>query len=359
MLCEIGSTFWNYSLDLPERKEKFWWENADYNHCFLKSGRNAMKALARILAKKKRILLPVYTCETVIQPFVDENWEIDYYNVHKNLRINIDSLLQKVNDFFPTVVLFHSYFGFDTIGADETVIEQLQKRGIIIIEDITQSLFSNHHLKCADYYVSSLRKFLAIPDGGVVFSKKKFLLEDILPSDKKIVALAKTAFDQKRDYMMEGNNLALKDLFRCNYNKLNEMISMNSNVQMISPESKIIFDSCDLHEIRKKRVTNYIRLMKGIQDIKYIRPVLSFLPQEEAPLYLPIYVEGNRLNLQAHLAENGIYCPVIWPKPSQIESEDSEVRFMYEHMLCIPVDQRYGDEEMNRILSMLEYEKKG
>ena len=42
------------------------------------------------------------------------------------------------------------------------------RQGIIIVEDITHSLLSDCWQSCADYMVGSLRKWCAIPDGGIL-----------------------------------------------------------------------------------------------------------------------------------------------------------------------------------------------
>lgn len=350
MLSEIGSNFWQYSFDLPKREKKLWWESGDYNRLFFKSGRNAIKALARQLKDGgARVLLPAYTCETVILPFIDEGYEISYYGINSDMSLNIESLLNLIETFQPNLVLFHSYFGFDTLSVDKSVIEGIHDRGITIIEDITQSVFSEHYIECSDYYVSSLRKFMAIPDGGVLFSKKELDITDICSHDNAIVKIALEAFDQKAEYIAVSQNEELKERFRDGYVNLNHMIADNNHLMFMSSESLQIFESCDVDYIRTKRRENFESLASVIREIDGGSLVISETNDKTAPLYLPIYVKGDRKALQHYLAENKVYCPVIWPKPSQVTCDCEKMDYMYAHMLCIPIDQRYGEDELCKI----------
>lgn len=356
MVTEIGSNFSKYNLNAPIREEKLWWEDDKYNKVFFKSGRNALKAIARKLkdeGHKPSVLLPIYTCETVITPFLDEGWEVDYYNINADLSVNFLSVIDKITKNAPSAILFHSYFGLDTLSGDIEEIKKLHDGGIIIIEDMTQSLFSQHCIEFADYYVTSLRKFLAIPDGGCVLSKGALSFSGIAAYDERIAPKAIEAFDLKNEYFI-APTAEKKQLFRESYGELNGFISDNSEIRDISPESRQMLLTSDINEIKNKRRENYAFLLDRIKKYSFISPAAGVDLCDGVPLYLPIYVDGDRAALQKHLAENDIFCPVIWPKPSQIELTDEASAYMYAKMLCFPIDQRYGLDDMARILSVLD-----
>ena len=46
---------------------------------------------------RKKILMPSYICNTVIQPLKDNGLEIIYYNVNKNLSTNWEDLESKID----------------------------------------------------------------------------------------------------------------------------------------------------------------------------------------------------------------------------------------------------------------------
>ena len=43
-------------------------------------------------AENKLVLIPAYTCQTVITPFEETGWRCEFFAIQKDLRINIDNL---------------------------------------------------------------------------------------------------------------------------------------------------------------------------------------------------------------------------------------------------------------------------
>lgn len=352
MKSEIGSNFWEYELNAKKKKHGLWWESPDYSIEYFKSGRNAIKALCQMLnVSKKSVLLPIYTCSTVIDPFVDEGWEVDFYGINRDLTLNREALLRIFEKKLPSMVLFHSYFGLNTLKDDSDLICQLHDNGTLIVEDITQSLLSQHHIPIADYYVSSLRKFLAIPDGGFLISRTSFTDVKKENCDSKIAKLAFEAFDLKEKYF-ENENPDVKALFRRKYQELNLLIGNNYQIREICPESLKVFEAFDNKLAGIKRRENYSYLLQNIQGLDYIKPSLSAEIDNDVPLYLPVYVESVRKEFQTYMANNHVYCPVIWPKALQLKDVDYETEYMYQNMICFPIDQRYGIEEMSKVVNL-------
>jgi hypothetical protein len=273
----------------------------------------------------------------VIQPFLDENWQVDYYLINKDLTINIDSIYEKINEFSPTVLYVHSYFGFNTLLNCENELDNIKNAGMTIVEDITQCLFSNHHLRCAD--------------GGVLISTEALPTNYEVEADWKIDAIAKQAYRMKARYFV-SNNPYDKDLFRKKYFELNEKISDNKSISDISSLSRTIFEKCTIADISVKRINNYNILFDYLSDCNVVRPILGKCSVTETPLYLPVYTT-ERNQLQKYFANNNVYCPIIWPKFEKLEAVNEEVQYMYENMLCFPIDQRYGKEEMDCIIDLL------
>ena len=77
-----------------------------------------------------------------------------------------------------------------------------------------------------------------------------------------------------------------------------------------------------------------------------------------APLYFPIYAK-DREDLQKFLAQRCIYAPLLWPIGEENEPHLSETEhYIYEHILALPMDQRYDRSDMKRIANVLmQYEE--
>lgn len=350
MITEIGSNFWETECLENNNNNTLWWKQNDFNIEYYKSGRNAIKAFCKNLGKKKKVAIPAYTCDTVIQPFLDEKWDVFFYKINKDLSICYQSLEDVVNSNKPDVILFHSYFGFNTYCNIEN-INNYKEQGIVIVEDLTQSLFSSHLLEMADYYVTSFRKFIAIADGGALISKKNIVNLPICESDDRIVATALSAFETKGKYFENGNS-ELKVSYRKKYEELNSLISNNEQLMRMSDYSLSIIDNCNVQLITEARQKNYEYLIHEIEKINIVERVLNLSTDKCTPLYFPVYVR-ERANVQKYLAEHNVYCPIIWPKSKSIVFNDEDVDYMYDNMLCIPIDQRYSIDDMKKVVSLL------
>ena len=357
MRIEVGSNFWEYQLG-GERAFKFWWEKEPFNTAFTKSGRNSLKAICEILNEEcaeHKVLLPEYLCETEIDPFRESGWDVAFYLIKRDYTIDAASLKSMIDSYKPAVILIQSFYGFNTISPEnEAILKEAQKNGVIIVEDLTQSLFSDVHTDFADYYTTSLRKFITIPDGGVLFSKKDIssvkIYDDVVPIDDT----AKKAFDLKKEYFVTLNP-DTKTEFRNKYQELADQIGVNDKVYAISKLSKEIFDSFDPEIVMVKRKQNYELLAGLLQGVSRISLPLPAECGKAAPLYLPIYfeTEEERNDCRAHMAKNAVYCPVIWQKPVHYAVQNPESLYIYEHILCIPIDQRYDEDDMRRAADVL------
>lgn len=151
------------------------------NNCyFFTSGRMAIKFIVEQL-KFDKIYLPNFLCEQVYKCFdeLDKKFYIlsDKFEYSKGLE-NIED---------NSIVFVSNYFGL----SDETKILEIlenQKRtkNIIVIYDITHSLFTTKNSKVVDFYVASVRKWFPISDGGLVCCDKKFDINFELVSDEMV-----------------------------------------------------------------------------------------------------------------------------------------------------------------------------
>lgn len=70
--------------------------------------------------------------------------------------------------------------------------------------------------------------------------------------------------------------------------------------------------------------------------------------------YMYPFMTDNGMNLRKKLQEKKVYIPILWPSVFNVaKPEDVEYK-MAENILPIPIDQRYGIEDMAYIISLLE-----
>lgn len=357
MFKEIGGNFW---LE-PERIEEqehidcaFQYVNEIEEVDYTSSGRGAISLLFEQIGNTNGIaLLPLYTCESVIIPFLKQKYDVYFYDIHKNLLVNEDSFTECVKKYKPSIVLTHAYFGFDTLYSIRSKYQWLRENNINIIEDLTHSLFSKFQKTGADHYIASLRKWIALPDGGVAITFGNKINLGGLNIHEKLVSQNIKASLMKYEYT-NSLDIKLKPEFRRLFYSSENMLDTDCSVYKMSNTSKGIFSKTDFKDLMDIRRCNYSYLLNYLRKQSIVKPIFNYLPEHAVPLYFPIIVKGNRAKLQKHFAINEIYLPIFWPIPNVCKNQlTNSTSYIYQNILCIPCDQRYSHKDMNRIIKCL------
>lgn len=177
--------------------------------------REALYDIGKALGNSnKKVLIPAYTCQIVITPFEEAGWQCEYYSIDKNLRIVSHSLLEAVEKYRPSLVVVHPYFGMDLNDEEIEILVGLKGKGIEIVLDLTQCIFSNIDYSFASYVVGSYRKWFPIPDGG--FLKCNTKKKSIFQPERE-----NSQFTEK-----EIDAMYLRDQYFCNGEKRTKDISI-------------------------------------------------------------------------------------------------------------------------------------
>lgn len=358
MLPEIGSNFWldpeeNY---LPQKNISL----SDLgmtgtDEVFLSTGRAAEGLVLDEIERKnpevkKTAVVPPYTCHTVLEPLYARGYTVYAYPVDDDLRTLPDDLDRILREKEPGIVLMHRFFGFDTLEGCQPVIDHYNERETIFIEDRTQSLFSEHEPFHVDYHIGSLRKWTGMPDGGFAVCREGGFCNKPSEYDLALTEMKVKASAAKYEYLF--HNVGSKDDFLKMYSLAEQILDMEERLYKISPVSEAVFLSLDLQECRNRRRDNYSILYNSLKTSERIRPILGELDDESVPLYCPIYA-NERAALQSALREERIYAPIVWPKSETMPDICQSASELYQHLLCIPVDQRYSGDDMERIVDCI------
>ena len=208
ILQEIGSEFWQYSFDDDSSNLIPKWLNWGKENRFLATGRTALDhIICDINATRtfKTVYMPSYCCHTMIEPFISNRVEVLFYDVvvNKNgdLNYNID---YRVNC---DAVFIMSYFGYSSYDFKEIIEGFKCKKGNIIIEDASHTLFQKQAFNTnSDYVFASFRKWTAIP-GGSLASKMNKDFDIDLPTKihEDYVNLRVEGMRLKQAYMSKTN----------------------------------------------------------------------------------------------------------------------------------------------------------
>lgn len=359
MKTEIGSNFWLSQEEIEEKVKKditpsiFGCNGSDF--VWLSTGRSAISFVIKSIEERnpnitKRVCLPAFTCHTVFEPFLNAGYEVFTLPVNIHLKTNPEDIIKCVEDYKPGVILFHKYFGFDTLPGINDVITLIREKGIIVIEDTTQSMYSDIDRLDADYFVGSIRKWCGVPDGGFAVCKNGILNSKPYESDTTLESQKLEASILKYKYIEEG--IGEKAKFLKMYRDAETTLGTQESFFKISPVSYIIQSNLDVNTIVQKRRENYIRLSKNLNGLVGIDPIFKSLKDGQTPLFLPILCK-DRDSIQQILAQNNIYAPVVWPKDEKCPDICNDADYIYNHILCLPIDQRYDCDDMDRIADIL------
>lgn len=359
MLKEIGSNFWLSDNDTKNSIERLLspeiFNCIGNDYVWLSTCRSAISLVIetienRNLGISKRVCLPAFTCHTVYEPFINAGYEIFPLHVDKNLKSDAQEILDCVLESKVGIVLFHRYFGFDTLDNINDIIPTLRKNNVIVIEDCTQSMYSNISRMNADYFVGSIRKWCGVPDGGFAVCKDNIIINKPLFHDSVLEKAKYEASMLKYDYI--ANEKGKKEDYLQKYAEAEEILNNQECFYSIAPLSIKVQNNQDLNMIKNKRRTNYKTLLNSLKKNCKITPIFNEIPDSVVPLYFPILCD-NRKEIQTTLINNSIYAPIIWPKDENCPPVALDVDYIYEHILCIPIDQRYSTDDMERVSDIL------
>lgn len=328
---------------------------------YTQSGREAIAWALRSLeisepGIRKECLMPAYMCDSVFFPFVHAGWKLHFYHIGKNFQASEEELRSLVEHIRPGLLFIHPYYGVDTWKPMRSLLKEWRGRGIHVMEDVTQSYYLEGAGLEADYVIGSLRKWYPIPDGGFVASDLPISMEE-LPAGGEFSMEKWKILTSKWEYLhgngSEAERKARKEEYLKHNRVMEEWLDEWESVHEISEISKKLLRSEDEEHSKKCRNTNYRYLSEALQEFEYLITIFPTPEEGIAPLYFPIYVK-EREKLQEFLRKKDIYAPVLWPVGKENKEHLSEAeRYIYENLLVLPMDQRYGENEMKRMIEAI------
>jgi len=334
--------------DLPD------WLDWGAENRFLATGRTALEHIIRdIQARQKfqRAYLPSYCCQTMIDPFLAHNIEVEFYGVLVNeaglLEINLEQ------DHKCDAVLIMNYFGF--IQSDYSdIIEQLKmKQHTVIIEDATHSLFCTKRFHAtSDYTFASFRKWFATPGGAIAAKMRSpFIIDAPFAYHTKYVEFRKLGMTLKSQYM--NKNSSEKESYIKAFADAETLLDQDYADYLIDDVSMSILSRLNVDSLRKKRVQNGRLILENIVEDKHLQKLVAHVSDDECPLFIPVKVPKEyRAHMKQYLSENKVYCPSHWPiSPSH--RLDNHTIDLYDSEVSIVCDQRYDEKHISKMTTII------
>ena len=306
-----------FSLELPRFEEY----HKDALH--LNTGRNCLEYIL-ISRGYKKVYIPCYICDVVLEPFRKLDIEYELYHVDERLEIK-DQISLNPGD----ALLYVNYFGLK-----QRYVESLAETyGSTLIIDNTQAFYAEPVAGIDTFY--SCRKFFGVPDGAYLYTDK--LLDQVFELDE--------SYD-RMNHLLKRIDLGAEsgyDDFRINDERLSGL-----PIRQMSLLTKRLMQSIDYDSVACRRRANYSFLRTALGNTNEV----SFdLEDDAVPMVYPYLAPVK--GLRERLISNKVFVACYWPNVLEwAKEEELEHRFA-SRMHPLPIDQRYGEDDLKRVAEEL------
>ena len=300
----------------------------EYNHgemlhknaIHLNCGRRAYSYLIKSRGIKKA-WLPKFTCSSVIESFYAGECDVKFYSINSEFIPQIDGIHKE-----DWVVLIN-YYG-------QISNEKIRKIASVHPKLIIDNAQAYYQMPINDLdTIYTCRKYFGVSDGAILYTSK--------PLDGEKLEVDESF---ERMFFLMGRFERNADEFYEMYAKNNSIFS-SEPVKAMSKLTENILHGIDYDFVKCRRTENFKYLDERLKDINKLR---LFIPQ--GPFMYPLYVEKGKI-IRKILQSRKIYIPILWPDVFSLCKENSKEYDMAANILPIPVDQRYGLEDMKYIVT--------
>lgn len=281
----------------------------------LNCGRNALEYLCEV-KKIRKLYIPYFLCASIPNLCKKIGVKYEYYSISEEFKPLFDRTLG--NDEWLYIV---NYYG----QLSMVVLEELKKKYIRIIIDNTQNYFQMPVRNVDTFY--SCRKYFGVADGAILYTDT--LIDRELPLDESF----------ERMGFLLGRFERTANEFYLQY-KANNKLFASEPLKRMSKLTRNILHGVDYERVKKVRTDNFTYFHVKFENVNRLH-----LTVPEGAFMYPLYIE-NGVAVREELQKNRIYIPTLWPEVFDICNETYLEHNLAKNILPLPVDQRYGEDDM-------------
>lgn len=291
------------------------------NSIALNSGRNCLRFLLRAREIRK-IWLPKLLCSAISDTCKEENIEILYYSIDKQLR---PVLPQRLEGDWLYLINYYGQYSAEEIRLLGRIYQN-------IIVDNVQAFYTKPIDGLDTIY--TCRKFFGVPDGGYLYTD--CTLSELLQKDESYDRLTFLAG------RLERSANEFYSAYRENEQRIDEL-----PLRRMSIVTQNLLRGIDYEQVKKDRERNFSYLHEHLRAINQLELCLP-----DGPYMYPLLIKGGA-EIRKKLQEKKIYIPTLWPNVLQ-ECPINSLEYHYAtDILPVPVDQRYGVGDMETIVDKI------
>lgn len=287
----------------------------------LNCGRNCLAYLFKSRGIKK-LKIPYFICSSVFDVCDREGVEKTFYHVGFDLKPAEDCLLEEGEWLY--LVNFYGQLTNDEIQA---YVDRYSR----VIVDQANAYFQEPLPHVDTLY--TCRKWFGVADGAFLYTDA--CLPDAFQLDE--------SYDRMRFLLGRYERTASE--FYGEYSA-NNLYFKNQPIKRMSKLTENLLHGIDYKAVEQTRRRNFDLLDQCFHGMNHliIKP---------AAFMYPLMVD-NGAELRKKLQAEKIYIPMLWPSVFKISSPHDAEYQMAENILPLPIDQRYGTNEMDILVHTIE-----
>jgi hypothetical protein len=291
----------------------------------LTSGRASWHLILRT-CRPARVLVPFYVCDAVLEPLAATRTPYVFYPIAGSFRP------EPGQEPAPgELLLVVNYFG--AMASAVAAIDRALP-GRVVVDD-TQAFFRRGRPDAWSF--NSARKFFGVPDGAFLYGPARDARvlppSDIADCDHLLTRLA-------------GDDEIAWEQFKRHEARVGVEPRAMSMVTMR------LLGAVDMQRTRRRRQANFEALHGRLGAMNTIELPLDDVAGE-GPLCYP-FLPGVDVD-RARLAAQGVFVPTFWPEIAhRIAPGFERERLFARRLLPLPIDQRYGPDDMARVCQVLQ-----
>lgn len=289
----------------------------------LNTGRNCLEYILRVREYRK-VYIPYYTCDVLLEPFDKLGVVYEFYHINEALEIADQFVLQRGE-----ALLCTNYFGLK-----QRYIEKLASQyGKQLIVDNTQAFYSKPIDGIDTFY--TCRKFFGVPDGAYLYTDKLLNIElEQDQSFERMLSLTKRIDLSPEEGYQDFHSISKS--------------FVGQPIKRMSKLTQRMMQGIDYEAAAQRRRANYQLFHETLgKENNIVLP----LEDDTVPMVYPFLAPVKEL--REKLIENKVYVARYWPNVLDWTSKDDIEYLLAYQMQPLPVDQRYGEEDMDCILNII------
>lgn len=288
----------------------------------LNSGRNCLRATL-ISRGVRRIHLPDYVCETLVQAVRSCGVEPVFYQIDDQLRPSTD-----IGCDDDELWLGINYFGLMSQAVTDDAGQSPR-----YVADNCQAYYAPPIAGAISFY--SPRKFFGVPDGGYLVGATT----GSWPGDDS---------RGRMDHLL----IRSRQGARAGYSayRAHEAMFADLPVRSMSALTQTLMATVDAAAAAARRRANYRLLDAALAEENELSSAVTG-DENAVPLVYPLL---NAVpDLRAALNRAGVFAAAYWPDCLERPECGPSARHLARHLTALPIDQRYGPNQMTQIIGLV------